>query len=257
MTCGIAQRHTRGERFDATLRNSAQSLLNDRAFHRALTARAERTHRTPACLALEFCRTGDAAELADDPASCHEPEHLSVVGGEPSLVGLFAAEEVHLGEAPGAGVVDDVSEQGGRRVPPAGIGQPGALVQADAPGHLERQHDGNHEVAAAEFVDHHLVDRRATGASGEKYLEGGKELGEASPLCLVELAEYIEAWEDRHAPDRPMGHPLGREAVGRFTEIATELFGQGGPERLCVVWQRRERGRGHRFEANAARQGVD
>ena len=111
-----------------------------------------------------------------------------MVRGEPSLVRLLASEEVHLGEASGAGVVDDGREQGGRRIPPAGIGEPGALVQAHAPGHLERQHGRNDQVAIAEFVDDHLVDRGATGAAGDETIERWKEAGTGSPLCLVELA---------------------------------------------------------------------
>ena len=106
----------------------------------------------------------------------------------------------------------------------------------------------DHQLVATEFVDDHLVDRGATGASGDEAIEGGKEPGAASPLRLVEVAKGVEAREDRRAPDRPMTYPFGREAASGFAEIPTELWGQGGPEGLCAVGQRRERGHGHRLD---------
>src|SRR5208282_5280074 len=66
-----------------------------------------------------------------------------------------------------------------------------------------------------------------------------------------------EAREDRMAPDRPMTHPLGLEAAGGFSEIPTELRGQGGPVGLGAVGQGGEGGRGHWLAAHAAWKGFD
>ena len=168
-----------------------------------------------------------------------------------------AAEEVHFDEASSTSVVDDDGEQGGRRTPPTGIGEPGALVQAHPTGYLERQYHADHQLIATELMDDHFVERGATGASCDEVIEGGKELGAASPLRLVEVAKGVESREDRRAPERPMTYPFGREAASGFSEIPTELWGQGGPEGLCAVGQRRERGHGHRPTANPAWQRFD
>ncbi len=53
---------------------------------------------------------GDTAELADDPLSSYQPDHLTTVGRETALVRLLASEEVHFAESPIAGVVDDGGE---------------------------------------------------------------------------------------------------------------------------------------------------
>ena len=127
----------------------------------------------------------------------------------------------------------------------------------DAPGHLERQHGRNDQVAIAEFVDDHLVDRDATGAAGDETIERWKEAGTGSPLCLVELAQDLESAEDGGAPDRPMLHSFGLQTVGGLTEIPAELLGQGRPECLWAVRQLRERGRGHGLTPHPARQGFD
>ena len=179
----------------------------------------------------------DAAEPAHDPLARHEPEHLSTVRREPTLVGLFAAEEVHFAEAPGTCVVDDGGEQDGRGISPAAIGEPGALIQADPAGHLERRHGGDHQVVVPEFVDDHLIGRAATGESGHEAIEDRKEAGAASPLGLVELAQGVEALEDSLAPDRPMRHSFVREALGGDAEVPAELRGQGGPVRLRAAGQ--------------------
>ena len=142
---------------------------------------------------LERRRLGDASEPAHDPLARYQPEHLSMVRREPSLIGLLASEEVHFAEASSTGVVDDGGEQDGRGIPPAGIGEPGALIQAHPAGHLERRHGRDHQVVVPEFVDDHLVGRAATSESGREAIEDGKEAGAASPLGLVEFAQGVEA----------------------------------------------------------------
>ena len=94
-------------------------------------------------------------------------------------------------------------------------------------------------------------------AAGDEAIERRKELGTGSPLSLMELAQDVEAGEDGGAPERPMTHSFGFQAVGGLAQIPTELLGQGRPECLCAVGQRRVGGRGHRFTAHAARQGLD
>ena len=156
-----------------------------------------------------------------------------------------------------AGVVDDGGEQYGRRIPPAGIGEPGALIKAHATGHLERHHGGDDEVVASEFVYDHLIGRVTTNASAHEAIERGKEARAASPLRLVKVAQGVEAPENRRTSDRPMSDAFGRKAVGGTTEVATELRGQGGTVGLHAVGQRYEGGHGHRLPANTAGQGFD
>ena len=178
---------------------------------------------------LERRRLGDASEPAHNPLARHQPQHLSMVRREPSLVGLVASEEVHFVEASSTCVVDDGGEQDGRGIPPAAIGEPGALIQAHPAGHLERRHGRDHQVVVPEFVDDHLIGRAAASESGREAIEDGKEAGAASPLGLVELAQGVEASEDCPASDRLMRHSFGREALGGDAEILAELRGQAWP----------------------------
>ena len=180
-----------------------------------------------------------------------------MVPREPSLIGLVAAEEVHFPEASGTCVVDDGGEQDGRGIPPAAIGEPGALIQAHPAGHLERCHGRDHQVIVPELVDDYLIGRAASRESGREAIEDGKEAGAASPLGLVELAQDVEAWQDCPAPDRLMSHAFGCEALGGDPEVLAELGGQSGPVRLRAAGQGSEGGHGHGLAANSAGQGVD
>jgi hypothetical protein len=72
-------------------------------------------------------------------------------------------------------------------------------------------------------VDNRLIDHAATGESSGEAIEDRKELGAASPLRQVELAENVEAPEGGRASDGLMHHAFGREAVGGDTEVPTEL----------------------------------
>ena len=180
-----------------------------------------------------------------------------MVPGEPALVGLVAAEEIHFAEASSTRVVDDGGEQDGRGIAPSAIGEPGALIQAHPAGHLERRHGRDHQIVVPEFVDDHLIGRAATSESGREAIEDGKEAGAASPLGLVELAQGVKAFQDCPAPDRLMRHAFGREALGGNTEVLAELRGQGSPVRLRAAGQGREGGHDHGLAANAAGQGFD
>ena len=166
---------------------------------------------------------GDTAELADDPLSRYQPDHLTTVGREPSLVRLLTSEEVHFAESPIAGVVDDGGEQDGRRIPPAGIGMPSALIEAHASGHLECHHGGDDGVFAHELVDDHFVNHRTPGASGDEAIEGREEIGAVAPLQMVEDAQGVEAGDDAGTADGPLRHPFSSEAVGGATKVPTEL----------------------------------
>jgi hypothetical protein len=106
-------------------------------------------------------------------------------------------------------------------------------------------------------VDDYLIGRAASRESGREAVENGKEAGAASPLGLVELAQDVETWQDRPAPDRLMRHAFGREALGGDPEVLAELGGQGDPVCLRAAGQGREGGHGHRLAANSAGQGVD
>ena len=172
-----------------------------------------------------------------------------MVRREPSLIGLVAAEEVHFAEALSTCVVDDGGEQHGRGIPPAAIGEPGALIQAHPAGHLERRHGRDYQIVVPEFVDDHLIGRAATSEPGRETIEDRKEAGAASPLGLVELAQGVETLEDRPASDRLMRHAFGRDALGGDTEVPAEQRGQGGPVRFRAVGQWREGGHGHGLAA--------
>src|SRR5215468_1491539 len=160
-----------------------------------------------------------------------------MVSGKPSLVGLVASEEVHFVEASSTCVVDNGGEQDDRGIPPAAIGEPGALIQAHSAGYLERRHGRDHQVVAPEFVNDHLISRAATSESGREKIEDGKEAGAVSPLGLVEFAQDVEALPDLPASDRLMRHAFCCEAFGGDTEVLAELRGQGGPVRLWTVGQ--------------------
>jgi hypothetical protein len=198
-----------------------------------------------------------ASKSSHDPAACDQSQHLSLVPRESSLIGFVASEEVHLIETSSTRVVDDGGEQEGRDIPPAAIGEPGALIQAHPAGHLERRHGCDHQIVVPEFMDYDLIGHAATSEPSCEAIEQGKEAGTASPLGLVELAQGVEVLPDCLAPDHLMRHAFGREALGRSTEIPTELPGQGGPVRLWAVGQGREGSHGHRLAANAAGQGFD
>jgi len=161
-----------------------------------------------------------------------------VVRRKPSLVGLVAAQEVHFAEAAGTCVIDDGGEQEGRGIPPAAIGEPGALVYAHPSGHLECRHDGDHQAVVPEFVDGHLIGVAAASESGREAIEDRKEAGAAAPLRPVEFAQGVEALRDCLAPDRLMRHAFGREALGGAPEVRAELLGQGRSVRLWAVGQR-------------------
>ena len=118
-------------------------------------------------------RLGDASEPARNPLARHQPRHLSMVRREPSFIGLVAPEEIHFAEASSTCVVDDGGEQDGRDIPPAAIGEPGALIQAHPAGHLERGHGRDHQVVVPEFVDGHLIGRAASRESGREAIEDG------------------------------------------------------------------------------------
>jgi len=180
-----------------------------------------------------------------------------MVRREPSLIGLVASEEVHFVEASSTCIVDNGGEQDGRGIPPAAIGEPGALIQAHPARHLERRHGRDHQVVVPEFVDDRLIGRAAPSESGREAIEDGKEAGATSPLGLVELAQDVETLEDGPASDRLMRHAFGREALGADTEVLAELRGQGGPVRLWAVGQGREGSHNHGLAANVARQGFD
>src|SRR6516162_368831 len=98
-----------------------------------------------------------------------------MVRGEPSLVGLVASEEIHFTKASSTCVVDNGSEQDDRRIPPAAIGQPGALIQAHPASHLECCYGRDHQVVLPEFVDDHLIGRAATSESSREAIEHRKE----------------------------------------------------------------------------------
>src|SRR5690242_14744425 len=60
-------------------------------------------------------RVGGAPKPACNPLAGYQPQHLSMVRCEPSLIGLVASEEIHFAEASGTCVVDDGCEQDDRR----------------------------------------------------------------------------------------------------------------------------------------------
>jgi hypothetical protein len=105
-----------------------------------------------------------------------------MVRRKPSLIWLVAAQEVHFAEASGTCVIDDGGEQEGRGIPPAAVGEPGALVHAHPVGHLEHRYDGDHQAVAPEFVDDHLIGRAAASESGREAIEDRKEARAAAPL---------------------------------------------------------------------------
>src|ERR1700736_5928120 len=127
-------------------------------------------------------RPTDTPKPPYKPLACDQPQHLPMVRGEPSLVGLVASEEVDFVEAPSTGVVDDGGEQDSCRPPPAGIVKPGALIEAHTTGHLERHHGGDDQAVVPEFVHNHLISLSGTSARSGKAIEGGKEAGAVSPL---------------------------------------------------------------------------
>ena len=153
---------------------------------------------------------GDASESAYNPLAGYKPRQLSMVPREPSLIGLVTSEEVHFLKTSSTCIVDDGGEQDGRGITPAVIGEPGALIEAHPPGHLERRNGRDYQVVIPEFVDDHLIGRAAASECGREAIEHGKEIGAASPLALVKLTQDVEALEGCPASDRLMRDSFSR-----------------------------------------------
>jgi hypothetical protein len=128
------------------------------------------------------CVAWDVADLVTLPTDLPPPGLLPPSAfpdglARTALIRLVAPEEVHFGEASRTCIVDNCGEQDGRGIPPAAIGEPGALIQAHPSGYLERCHRRDHQVAIPEFMDDHLIGRAATSESSFEAIEDGEKAG--------------------------------------------------------------------------------
>ena len=142
-----------------------------------------------------------------------EPEHVSMVRGEASLVWLVAPERVHSvrPQSPASSmmaasrtVVTSRQRQ---------IGEPGALIQADPTGGLEGPDGGDHEVVGADFVDDYLAGLGAAANAAAKRSKTGRKLERPSHWARWRSCRVSRRCEDRLASDRPMPHAFSLEAL--------------------------------------------
>jgi len=145
-----------------------------------------------------------------------QPQELPHGCGEALLVRLVAPQQVDLGAAAPAGVLDDPGEQQRGRIAPAVRRHPSALVEAQTPGDLEAAHRGHHCVARDQLVNGELATRRSYSTGRREALVGGQEPRPRAPARGVQLPKGGKRGSHLVTAGHPVGGSLPAEPVGRL-----------------------------------------